>query len=297
MKISAIILNYNGLDDTLECLESLRRLRKDRHQLEIVIVDNHSSDGSQEAFAQLKDINLIVNQQNLGYTGGNNVGIKYALNKKSQAVLILNNDTIVDPFLIVHLAQASKSAQIISPKIYFAPGFEFHKDRYQKKDQGKIIWYAGGKIDWENIIGIHRGVDKVDRGQYNKKHTIDFATGACIFVKREVFEKIGLFNEKYFLYLEDMDFSVRAIRAGFKIIFEPQSIIWHKNAASAGGSGSAVQDYFITRNRLLFALKYASLKTKLAVFKEVMRKLNNPFKRQALFDFLTGNFGKGSFAK
>ena len=116
-------------------------------------------------------------------------------------------------------------------------------------------------------------------------------------VKKEVFEKIGFFDEKYFLYLEDMDFCVRTLKAGFKILFEPKAIIWHKNAGSAGGSGSVLQDYFITRNRLIFAFKYANLRTKLAVLKQTLSQINIPAKRKALVDFATFNFGKGSFSK
>jgi len=94
-----------------------------------------------------------------------------------------------------------------------------------------------------------------------------------------------------------MDFCVRAKKAGFKIIFEPKAILWHKNAATAGGSGSRLQDYFISRNRLLFAIKYARLKTKLAVVRQSIRQLKDPVKRRAFWDFLTTNFGKGSFLK
>jgi len=141
------------------------------------------------------------------------------------------------------------------------------------------------------------GVDEVDRGQFAKRKLITFATGACMLVKRSVFEKIGYFDEKYFLYLEDMDFCVRAKNAGFKIIFEPEAVLWHKNASSSGGSGSALQDYFITRNRLLFAFKFASIRTKFALFRQILGQIRSPIKRKALADFLTFNFGKGSYIK
>src|SRR3989344_1179313 len=235
LKVAIIVLNYKGLADTLICLDSLRRVKSDNFNLEIIVVDNGSNDGSKEALSNLRDIRLIALEKNLGYSGGNNVGIKEAI----------------------------KKGDIISPKIYFAKGFEFHKSRYKKADLGKVIWYAGGEIDWQNVIGKHIGVDEVDKGQYSASIETGFATGACMFVKREVFEKVGFFDEKYFLYLEDIDLCQRAKRAGFKITFEPKAIIWHKNASSSGGSGSKLQDYYITRNRLLFAFKYAKLKAKL----------------------------------
>lgn len=293
-KVAIIVLNYKGIENTLSCLDSLRRVKSGSFKIEIIVVDNGSNDGSKEALQNLQDIHLIALEKNLGYSGGNNVGIKEAIKRGSQYILVLNNDTLVDPNFLIELVNGAKKGDIISPKIYFAKGFEFHKNRYKKSDLGKVIWYAGGKIDWENVMGIHIGVDEVDNGQFSKSMEIDYATGACTFVKREVFEKIGFFDEKYFLYLEDMDFCVRAKRAGFKIVFEPRAIIWHKNASSSGGSGSRIQDYYITRNRLLFSFKYAKLRTKLAVFRQILTSVASLSKRQALIDFITFNFGKGS---
>lgn len=286
-KIAVIILNYNGLKNTIDCINSVKQLKKTNFLLEIVVIDNNSHDGPIKELKIIKDITFIDSNKNLGYSGGNNLGIKFALKKGFQYFLILNNDTIVDENLIVNLLKNSASADIIAPKIYFTPGNEFHKEKYKKSDLGKVIWYAGGKIDWNNIIGCHIGVDEVDIGQFATSKSIDFATGACMFIKKEVFDKIGYFDEKYFLYLEDMDFCVRAKKAGFKIMFDPSAILWHKNAQSAGGSGSNLQDYYITRNRLLFAFKFAKLKTKFAVFKQTLLQIKNKTKRQAFFDFIT----------
>lgn len=294
MRVAVIILNYKGLEDTLECLDSLRSCSRDNYKVEFVVVDNNSDDGSIEALSKLKDINLIENQKNLGFTGGINIGIEAALKKGADFILILNNDIIVDRFLIKNLLNSSQYGEIISPKIYFASGFEFHKSRYTRSERGKVIWYAGGKIDWQNVMGTHIGVDDVDRGQFSKRLEIDLATGACMLIKRQVFEKIGFFDKKYFLYLEDMDFCVRAKRVGFKIIFEPKAILWHKNASSGGGAGSILQDYYISRNRLLFAAKYAKARTKFAVFKQILSQIKTPIKRKALIDFVTMNFGQGS---
>lgn len=293
IKIGIVVLNYNGLENTLECLDSLKRIDKKGFNSEIIVVDNASTDGSAEALSKVKGIHLINNLTNLGFCGGNNIGIKEALKRGASHVLILNNDVIVKEDFLSNLLKTK--ADITSPKIYFAAGFEFHKSRYKKESLGKIIWYAGAKIDWQNIIGIHIGVDEVDHGQFSKSHQIDLATGACMLVKREVFEKIGYFDEKYFLYLEDMDFCVRAKKAHFKILFQPHATIWHKNATSTGGSGSSLQDYFITRNRLLFAAKYAKLRTKIAVFKQIAAQFQDTIKRKALIDFLMFNFGQGSF--
>lgn len=290
MKTSIIILNYKGLRETLECLDSIRKIRS--KNFEVIVIDNNSQDGSKEALSKIEDITFIANKKNLGYSGGNNVGIKHALSSGAENVIILNNDTIVKVDFLKNFQKHIKKSDILSPKIYFFPGYEFHKKRYKQSEVGKVIWYAGGKIDWQNVLGNHIGVDEVDFGQFDKSKEIDYATGACMFVNRKVFEKIGFFDERYFLYLEDMDFCVRAKKAGFRIFFEPESVIWHKNASSAGGSGSELQDYYITRNRLLFAFKYAKLRTKLAVLRQVINQVDNKIKRKALIDFLFLKFGQ-----
>lgn len=248
-KIAVIILNFNGKKDTLDCLKTIENLQFANCKLQIIVVDNASTNGSvkaiREKFSQVK---LIQNKENLGFAEGNNVGIRYALKNKVDYCLILNNDTLVDKDLLLQLiscinaGKANKKIGIVAPKIYFAPGYEFHRDRYQESERGKVIWYAGGKIDWDNVLICHRGVDEVDKGQYDKKRETDFATGCCMLVKRKVFEKIGLFDKKYFLYWEDVDFCLRAEKAGFKIYFAPQAIIWHKNAGSSA-SGSLLHLY------------------------------------------------------
>lgn len=290
MKIVLQILNFNGLKDTLECLESTKNLNIKNFSVLTVVVDNASTDGSQEKLRTIKDIKLLENNKNLGYSGGNNIGIQYAISSGADYICILNNDVKVDKNLLVNFI-SSANKDILSPKIYFYPGQEFHKTWYKKQDIGKVFWYAGGYIDWDNVIGSHRGVDEVDSGQFDSESSIDYATGACIFAKTEVFKKVGLFDEKYFLYLEDMDFSVRAKKAGYKITYQPSAVLWHKNASSSGGSGSKLQDYYITRNRLLFAFKYAKAKTKLAVLRQIIGQCSNPAKRRALLDFLTLRFG------
>ena len=185
---------------------------------------------------------------------------------------------------------------ILGPKIYFAPGFEFHKDRCKKEEQGKVIWYAGGKIDWKNVYCSHRGVDEVDQGQYGRQEETDFVSGCCMMIRKEVFEKIGLLDKKYFLYLEDVDFCIRAKRAGFRVVYTPKVHLWHKNAASSEKPGSKIHQYYQTRNRLYFGFRYAPLRSKLALFRESIKFiLKNNIKRKACFDFYSGRFGYGEF--
>lgn len=300
-KIFIIILNWNGKKDTLECLDSLGELRSMNYESRIVVVDNGSDDGSVEVIHKdYPEVILLENKENLGFAEGNNVGIRYALENGADYVILLNNDTLVDKNLVNELLKVMESDSqtgVLSPKIYFAPGFEFHKDRYQENERGKVIWYAGGEMDWQNILGSHRGVDGVDNGQYNHEEQTDYATGCCMMVKREIFEKVGLLDKKYYLYYEDVDFCERAKRCGYKVAYVPKAIVWHKNAGSSGKPGSPVHEYYQTRNRLLFGFRYASFRSKLALFRESLKfLLRSGVRRKAIIDFYSGNFGKGSFS-
>ncbi|MGE5041277.1 MAG: glycosyltransferase family 2 protein [Candidatus Levyibacteriota bacterium] len=300
-KISVIILNYKGAANTIACLKSFHKIEiPEGYTLEPIIVDNASHDGSVEVFKkEFPKITLIENKVNTGYAGGNNTGIAYALKHNASHIVIMNNDTIITPSLFLELYNALMvhRADVACPKIYFEKGFEFHKDRYKEDELGKVFWFAGAQMDWNNIIGHHRGVDEVDRGQYDEKTAIEGITGACFMAKQEVFEKIGMFNEKFFLYYEDADLSFRMKKAGFKIILASQAILYHKNAGSTGGSGSPLQDYFIARNRLFFGMKYARLRTRLALFRESFRVLlsGRPWQKRGVMDFYFKKMGKGSY--
>ena len=277
-KVVVVILNYKVKDLTIKCVESVKE--STYQDFTIIVVDNNS--GEEIGDSLEKEIIFIQNHQNLGYTGGNNIGIKKALEIGADFVFVLNPDTLVDKKCLEILVQGMKKYQaaISGPKIYFAGS--------------KKIWYAGGIFDRLNVIGSHRGVDEQDQGQYDQDQETDYITGAAMMVKREVFERIGLFDEDYFLYYEDSELCFRAKRAGFKIMYLPKAVVYHANAKSTG-LGSALQDYFITRNRMLLASKFLSFRTRFALFREALKNLGNSARRLALFDFLIGNFGKGSF--
>lgn len=299
--IWVVIVNFNGGKDTVECITSLKKLHTKEFETKILIVDNNSHDDSVVRIRkEFPDVSIVENKANLGFTGGVNIGIANALQHGADYILLLNNDTLVDKDMLVQLMlQAEENPQngIISPKIYFAKGSEYHKDRYTEKDYGKVIWYAGGKMDWQNIIGYHVGVDEVDKGQYDTVKSIDFASGCCMLIKKSVFEVVGVFDQRYFLYYEDSDFSERAKRKKFKILYVPKAIMWHKNAGSAGGSGSALQDYYITRNRLLFGSTYASFRSKIALLRESLHIYikGRVWQKRGVCDFYLRRFGRGSF--
>jgi len=278
-KVFVVVLHYRDKKLTRQCLASLQKVQKKGFKLKTMVIDN--------------------DKKNLGFAEGNNSGIKKALKQDADYILLLNNDTTVAPDFVrqmVKTAAAEKKTGIVAPKIYFAPGYEYHQTRYKPSERGKVFWYAGGKIDWANVLCSHRGVDEVDRGQYDKLRSTDFASGCAMLIKKETLERVGLLDKRYFLYLEDVDFCQRVKEAGFKIIYQPKAKMWHFNASSSQ-VGGGLHDYFITRNRLLFGLKYAPWRAKLGLLRESARLLvtGRPWQKTAVKDFFGRRFGKGSW--
>lgn len=298
-KVFIIILHWNGWPDTLDCLGSLKKI--DYPNYEVVIVDNGSTDDSLE---HLKDFSVNRNQENLGFAGGNNVGIKHALEKGADYVLLLNNDTILHPkFLkeLVKVGENNKKIGILGPTIYF-----HNKPR---------IWFAGGKINKILTKGTHLGYAQwgksdfphLDGGSWtsNIYREVDYITGCCFLIKGEVIEKIGLMNEDYFLYYEDADWCLRARNKGFKCVLVPKAKIWHKCSRSAQ-EGSSSYIYYHSRNGLMLAQRNGSFFIRLAAYlqsfwilsKQVI-KLAMPSKRvwakaviRGIGDFYIGKVGK-----
>ena len=303
-KIAISILNYKDNKDTKECIASLQNLDFPHNFVSIIIVNNGlEGKYTSELASKIKiqdRISIIDIKDNLGFSGGHNIAIQQALKMGADCILILNNDTAVEKNLLKELLKVAESEEnigVVVPKIYFTPGFEFNKNRYKNEELGRVFWYAGGKMDWNNVIGHHRGVDEIDIGQYDKIEETDFASGCCMLLKKDVFEKVGMLDGKYFLYYEDSDLSMRLKKAGYKIVYVPRAVVWHKNAGSAGGSGSKLQDYYITRNRLLFGVRYAPLRSKLALVKESLALFlkGRYWQRRGALDFYLQRFGKGSF--
>ncbi len=273
LHVSIIIVHYSGEADTIECLQSLKKIKHPHFSYSVVVVDNGSKDTLQLPKKLLSSNVLVLRSDtNLGFTDGNNLGIKNAIeNFAPDYLLLLNNDTTVDPHFLNELVKAAEKepeAGMVSPLIYFSPGREFHKGSYTLDQIGNVIWYAGGSVDWNNLDCFHRGVDEVDRGQFDAQEQSEFATGCCVLIPRKVTESVGLLDARYFLYLEDVDWSMRIHNAGYKLIFCPSAHVWHKNAGSSGGAGSGLHQYYQTRNRLFFFTKYGSLKPVYSVFGE-----------------------------
>jgi len=275
-KVFIIILNWNGWSDTLECLKSLEN--NDYPNYQVVIVDNGSKEKPESPNPKIK---IIYNQENLGFSGGNNVGIKYALGNGADYVLLLNNDTIVDNHFLtklVNIAESDKDFGVLGPKIYF-------------NDQKDKIWFAGGQVHlvnnkkhWLYNKGVMRGCGEVDQGQYDKPdiQETEYITGCCLLVKKEVVKKIGLMPEEYFVYYEDTDWSFKARQAGFKCIFVPQSKIWHKGSKSSI-EYSLSYIYYHVRNGLLFATRYAPWYIKPLIHLDVLWRIKKQNIKAVLF--------------
>lgn len=297
--LSIIIVNFNTDQDTKECLRSLVKVDFKNIDYKIIVVDNGSKKPLQLSKSYLANkVKLLRSESNLGFTGGNNLGISHATKKyQSDFFLLLNSDTIVDPNFIQELIKKLKSdpkAGLVCPKIYFYKGNEYHYKSYDKKQRGKVIWYAGGSIDWQHLSSFHRGVDEIDHGQFDQQNESEFATGCCILFKREVIESIGILDKNFFLYSEDVDFSIRAKKNGFKILFAPESIIWHKNAGSSQGVGSKIHQYYQTRNRFLLTFKHGSFRSILTALKIMSQYIfsGESTQRQAVFDLIFRRLGK-----
>jgi len=215
----------------------------------ILVIDNGSTDGS-ESFLRKRfpDIKIIQTGKNLGFAGGNNVGIRYALDQGADLVWLLNNDTIVDPECLarmVQIAAADDRVGMVGSKIYYhhAP---------------KTIWFAGGEIDFEKgEVTRHLGKDEDDRGDYDILRETGYITGCSILARREMIEDIGLMEEDYFLYFEDADWSLRARQKGWKLLYEPKAILWHKEGAQTEKVYSPRFVYYFLRNRFFFVKRFA----------------------------------------
>ena len=240
-RVAIIVLNWNGLTDTLECLESLASL--DYPAYEVVVVDNGSTDGSPDAIRErFTDVTVVENGENLGFTGGNNVGLRRALEQGADYALLLNNDTEVAPDfvrLLVRAAEADAGIGVAGPTIYYY-------------DQPETVWSAGGGIDWRRGKTWMVGLGTRDVGQSGESlREVDFVSGCALLVKRAVLDSVGLLDDRFFAYYEETEWCVRALRAGFRIVHVPGAKVWHK-INPGGRTNSPMVHYYLTRNRLLF---------------------------------------------
>ncbi len=238
--VSIIVLSYNGREDTLACLRSLEHLTY--RNVSVIVVDNDSTDGASAAIRSAHpNMTLIETGANLGFTGGNNVGIRYALENGADYVMLLNNDTIVAPDMLESLVatlEQNPTVGVAGPMIYY-------------HDAPEVIWSAGGSIDWKHGTTTMIGVNEEDKSQFGTQpRPVDFVTGCALLARRSVWERVGLLDDKFFMYYEETEWCVRVTRAGYKIMHVPTSMLWHKISTEERVSPRTF--YYLTRNRLLF---------------------------------------------
>jgi len=240
-RVCIILVNWNGWQDTLACVESCRTLSYPN--FEMVVIDNGSTDDSVARIRKrFPDVRIITAGANLGFAGGNNLGITWALERGASYVWLLNNDTVVEETSLSALVEAlerNPSAGIVGSKIYFF-------------DRPATLWFAGGFVSPSRGWTYHRGEGERDNGQYDSEEDIDYATGASLLVRREAVEQIGPMSEDYFLYWEETDWCERARQAGWRVVYVPTSRIWHKVGASIADDRSHLRARYEGRNRVLF---------------------------------------------
>lgn len=269
--IGVVILNWNGGDDTLACLESFASI--DYPSMRVIVADNGSTDDSPAAIRTTYPwVEFIENGANFGFAGGNNSAIRRVVNSGADFVFLLNNDTIVGPEILSAFVDASRrmpDCGVFGAKIYF----------YDRKD---VLWYAGGYWDPETLSFGEYGAGEIDVGQYDNLTETEWVIGCAMFIRADVFRKIGLLDPAFFLNNEEIDFCSRAKRAGFRCAYVPEAKLWHKISVSFGGEDSPMKEYFGARNRLLWAQRNAAFGLRLRIYLSSTRALLRRFIRPML---------------
>ena len=239
--VTVIVLNWNQCRDTLACLASLARV--DYPALDVLVVDNGSANDSVRVIRErFPHVTVLESGRNLGFTGGNNVGMSWALGKGADFVLLLNNDTEVASDFLKFLMEAMEC----DPRIGMAGSTICYSE------QPQVIWSVGGSIDWHTGQTCMLGIGGSDMGQFGTEpRDVDFLTGCVLLVKAAVLKQVGLLDDRFFAYYEDAEWCWRARRAGFRVAHVPLSCIWHKISPQAREASPQVH-YYMTRNRLLF---------------------------------------------
>lgn len=245
-KVSIIILNFNSFEDTSECLYSLKNINYKNY--EIVLVDNCSTDGSFEKLSsEFKEYKILKSNENLGYANGNNLGIKYAFNQKAEYICLLNNDVVVEKDFLVNIIKAFKkdsSIGLAGPCIC----------KYKEKN---VIQAMGANINLYTGLTQRRLKNSNYKDIPHKDVFVDYLGGACFVCKREVFEKIGLIPENYFLFFEETEFCLNAQKIGYSLLCVYNSRVYHKGSSTIG-KYNGLSYYFLNRNRVIFIRRNAN---------------------------------------
>ncbi len=295
-RVCIVVLNWNDKKATIECLASLRALRFPSYR--VVLVDNGSTDGSpQAAQAAFPEIHLIQTGKNLGYAGGNNAGIRFALEQGADYVWLLNNDTVADPDALGALVDTAQSD----------PGIAFTGSKIYFHSQPDLLWYAGATIDLSaGGRAVHLGCGQVDAGQFDAITDVGYISGCSLLASRTAIETLGPLPEEYFLYFEETDWNIAAHRKGFRTVLSPASRVWHRYDLTKEQHPRYL--YYISRNRIRLVQKYAPRHVRRAVQRnlELIRQTlaTTPRRKHPLLlttaflahlDALRGTSGKASW--
>ncbi|HEX9696767.1 MAG TPA: glycosyltransferase family 2 protein [Actinomycetota bacterium] len=239
MKIAAVVLNFRRAGDTIACVESIRG---DAPDVDVIVVDNASGDGSAQRIASaLPGIELIESKTNLGYAGGNNLGIRAALAGGADAILVLNNDLTIEPGCVAALGGALEA----NPRWGMAAPLSL------LAGDGEIVDFFTGEVLLDHAALRAPGRDEPRGVRFTEPSETGYVTGSAMLIRREVIERAGLLDERYFLVWEDVEYSLRVRKAGFALGATPDAIVRHARSASFGDEASPLQRYFFVRNPYL----------------------------------------------
>jgi GT2 family glycosyltransferase len=255
-----VILAWNGREDAVACLESVDAL--DWDEITTILVDNGSTDGVGDVIRErFPHVRVIRSERNLGFAGGNNVGLRAAQDAGADYVLMLNQDTLIDRGAVrelVSVAESRPDAGALCPLIYYM-------------DPPDLIWFAGARFDpRRGHNGRHIGYQEQDRGQYDGVRETGRATGAAIFVPTRVLDEVGPLDERLFLHVEDVEWSLRMRAAGYRVLMVPSARVWHHVSVASGGEHSPVSAYYVTRNTLAVCAQHAPLRGLAALRRELV---------------------------
>lgn len=260
-RLFVVVLNWNGMEDLIECLCSVQR---STYKNEIIVVDNGSTDASVITVSgQFPDVDIIETGNNLGF-GANNLGISQALQQGADYVLLLNNDTWVDPQCfdrLMKVAEEHPRAGILSPRICYYSDPE-------------LIWYDGGNLEKVNGFWQHQHVNENSSTSSvpDRSREVDYISGCAMLIRKSVIERIGGLDARFFMYWEDGDFSLRARNVGFQLLHVPSATVLHKVSRSSGGGRSPDVRYYMERNRYFLAKKTAPFYAQIPLLRNHIRK-------------------------
>lgn len=247
--VSVVIVNWNGASDTLAVLDELAGVRKGV-DLRIVVVDNGSTDASvRDLRSSEHHFDLVETGENLGFAGGNVVGLRHAASDSDVGwFLLLNNDVALDPDFLEPLLDACRDPEIAAagPKIFY-------------HEPAELLWAAGGRLRVRETVTEEFGKGLVDDGQWDQERDVSYLTTCCLLIPRDALEVIGLFDPLFFIGVEDADWCRRAVDSGYRLRYVPDSRIWHKVAVSTGGSYTPFKTFHTGRSNALYARRHFGL--------------------------------------